>query len=154
MNNVVFLDIDGVMNTPKFIRENRLRVGEYEFFKDPFFNSIDEEKILLLNRLVENSKAEVVISSTWRRKGAKEINHVFKAKGFIGIITHITTLREMDRGLQILEFVNLHETTNYVVFDDEIFPIKNHITEKHIIEVDREKGLTDLDIEKALENMA
>lgn len=50
---VIFLDVDGVLNTPKLIR----RFG---------FNFIDDILVALVARIVRETGAEIVLSSTWR----------------------------------------------------------------------------------------
>lgn len=50
---IIFLDVDGVLNTPKLIR----RFG---------FNFIDDILVALVARIVRETGAEIVLSSTWR----------------------------------------------------------------------------------------
>ncbi len=51
---VIFLDIDGVLNSEKDLLESK---GDSEIFDRP---------LALLKELVESTKAKIVISSTWR----------------------------------------------------------------------------------------
>ena len=61
---VIFLDIDGVLNTEKRLLKNN---GELY---------VDKSKIGLLKEIIDQTKAKVVLSSTWRvlaqSKGSKE----------------------------------------------------------------------------------
>lgn len=50
---VIFLDIDGVLNTPKTIK----KFG---------FDFIDNILVALVARIVRETKAEIILSSTWR----------------------------------------------------------------------------------------
>jgi hypothetical protein len=50
---VLFLDVDGVLNTPKLIRN----FG---------FDHIDEVLVALVARIVRETGSEIVLSSTWR----------------------------------------------------------------------------------------
>ena len=52
---VIFLDIDGVLNTPS----SESRCGEYI--------GIDDEKVKKLKKIVEKTKAEIVLISTWKK---------------------------------------------------------------------------------------
>ena len=54
---VIFLDFDGVLNTERYLRE-----------RDPRTQSIlDEAKLTLLRRIVEETGAMIVLSTSWRR---------------------------------------------------------------------------------------
>lgn len=54
---VIFLDFDGVLNTDRYLRE-----------RDPRTQSIlDETKLSLLRRIVEETGAVIVLSTSWRR---------------------------------------------------------------------------------------
>lgn len=52
---VIFLDVDGVLNTPKLIREFGM-------------DHIDDILVLLVKRIVKETNAEIVLSSTWRAR--------------------------------------------------------------------------------------
>lgn len=51
---VIFLDVDGVLNSEKDLLEAK---GKSELFDRP---------LALLKELVESTKAKIVVSSTWR----------------------------------------------------------------------------------------
>lgn len=53
---VIFLDVDGVLNSKDWLENNRDRTE----------NSINPEKVKFLAEIVEKTNAEVVLSSTWR----------------------------------------------------------------------------------------
>lgn len=53
---VIFLDVDGVLNSRDWLENNRVRTE----------NSVNPEKVKLLAEIVQNTHAEVVLSSTWR----------------------------------------------------------------------------------------
>ena len=55
---IIFLDIDGVLNSSDY----RQRMG-----MDYFSQIIDRRKMPLLKHMVEETGAEVVLSSTWRK---------------------------------------------------------------------------------------
>lgn len=54
---VIFLDIDGVLNSKEFF-QNRQPTQE--------LNEIDEEKVKLLQQIVQATNAKIVLTSTWR----------------------------------------------------------------------------------------
>lgn len=53
---VIFLDVDGVLNSKDWLESNRVRKE----------NSVNPEKVKLLAEIVQNTNATVVLSSTWR----------------------------------------------------------------------------------------
>lgn len=72
---VIFLDIDGVLNT--YYTEERTKTGA-------FF--IEDKKVEILRQMIEQSGAKIVLSSTWRM-GWEDIErgyeHTWLAKDFI-----------------------------------------------------------------------
>ena len=55
---IVFLDIDGVLNSLNY----RRRMG-MQYFSD----MIDRRKMPLLKKIVEATNAKIVLSTTWRK---------------------------------------------------------------------------------------
>ncbi len=62
---VIFLDIDGVLNSIKFDRL-RMRDGRSDF--------IDESRLPLLKQIVDSTGAVIVLSTTWRVHWEKDEN--------------------------------------------------------------------------------
>lgn len=54
---VIFLDIDGVLNSKEFFQNRQPTQG---------LNEIDEEKVKLLQQIVQATNAKIVLTSTWR----------------------------------------------------------------------------------------
>lgn len=57
--NVIFLDIDGVLNSDLYFKSIKGKRIETE-------NEIDESRLPLLQKIVKENNAKVVLSSTWR----------------------------------------------------------------------------------------
>ena len=53
---IIFLDVDGVLNSKDWLENNRVRTE----------NSVNPEKVKLLEEIVQKTNAEIVLSSTWR----------------------------------------------------------------------------------------
>ena len=67
---ILFLDIDGVLNHP----------GSWHL-KDP--DNIDIDKLVLLDKIVDETDCWIVIHSSWRfSKSTKEIQDLFILRGF------------------------------------------------------------------------
>lgn len=54
---IIFLDIDGVLNSKEFFQNRQPTQG---------LNEIDEEKVKLLQQIVQATNAKIVLTSTWR----------------------------------------------------------------------------------------
>jgi hypothetical protein len=125
---VIFLDIDGVLNSYWFFRfaaESKLDIA-------PPHNAIDRKAVRWLNALVEETGAKVVISSTWRLLWPlDEVVDALLDKGFGGQVIDKTpdlqrraqrngaTTDMPQRGDEIRAWLDEHpEVTAFVVFDD------------------------------------
>lgn len=78
---IIFLDIDGVLNSFKYDSERKPEDG-----------NIDATRLPLLKRLVDYTGAKIVLTSTWRKfwerdqesiiyEAGKEINRIFASAG-------------------------------------------------------------------------
>jgi hypothetical protein len=75
--NIIFLDIDGVLNCEQFYKE-RMKLD----CQKPYpLNQICTERVAWLNELCESIKAKVVVSSTWRHDGLEAMQNLFKQVG-------------------------------------------------------------------------
>ena len=118
MEKYIFLDFDGVINTPK---------GKF-----------DKNAIANLRRLVERSDAKVVISSTWRLQGMEYIRHLWQKYHLPGAVVGLTPScnsimfsnvegteqwqgLHAAKGQEIAEWLRLNakEPYRYVILDDE-----------------------------------
>lgn len=129
---IIFLDIDGVIAT---------RVS-YARHKDHLYRP----SIRVLNDLIRELNAEVVLSSTWRYRPITELKDMLTGAGLEANILGITPIGHSDRGSQILSWIESNNYDGeYVVIDDDIFDIKGYIDNKHILYVQNgfaKKGLT------------
>jgi hypothetical protein len=88
---VIFLDFDGVLNSENWYRrrfneiDRENLVGNYPFYEfDPL--SIEQ-----LNRIIKETDAKVVVSSTWRiGKRLVDLQNILNTVGFIGEIIDVT----------------------------------------------------------------
>lgn len=116
---VIFLDIDGVLNSMYGIKKRRLLDDGFCFSKDMF-----EENIECLNTILDACPdVKVVISSSWRRlHSLDEIFDMLRASG-----VHIERNQLIDktenldgfRGREIEAWVQKHNPNNYIIIDDE-----------------------------------
>lgn len=94
MRNVIFLDIDGVICLQKQWGSRKNNKGKKYNRKYDLF---DPKAIRALNKILQESGAEIVLSSTWRiHYSIEEMNELFSERGIKGQITDYTPLFETD----------------------------------------------------------
>ena len=123
--NIIFLDIDGVLNYLNYFKYIHNQVINYN--KTNINNiltkllEIDINKLLILKELCLITNSKIVITSSW-----KILNNYPKIEEYlIKYIPIIDTTKYLynQRGLEIKNYLKNHpEITNYVILDDDIFP--------------------------------
>lgn len=111
---VVFLDIDGVLNDAQ-------PVASLPTTQRGWAELLDEERVALLNRIVDQTDAEVVVSSSWRQvHSLDELQELLEMAGFTGTLSDETPVLARARGEQIQAWLADHrgEVSNYVALDD------------------------------------
>ena len=153
---VIFLDIDGVLNS--YGCEDRIGsiVG------------VEDEKIGYLKEIADYLDAEIVLSSSWRQYWKKELLtdgvnnwkgrspfrygrylNIKLAKHGLKITDKTETLHWRNRALEILAYLNSHpDIDRFVILDDEDFFWEKHGLTKHWVSTFRwnmfcfDEGLT------------
>lgn len=115
--NVIFLDIDGVLNDSQ--SKTKTPNG---------FVGIDDKKVKALGEIAKYLDAKIVLSSTWKNEWSKDkylcskdaiymINKL-KYKGNILIYDKINETTEVSRGWDILQWIRNHNVDKYIILDD------------------------------------
>ena len=117
---VVFLDIDGVLNT------------NFSKSKCAGFLGIDTAKVRLLKKIIEATGAEIVLISTWMlnfevgaykqtAKECKYLSNKLRSQG-LKVYDKINNPRWVNRGEDVWAYIQAHpEIEQYVILDDEAF---------------------------------
>ena len=137
--NIIFLDIDGVLNGYNFwnvlgwkiiklFNCNKLRLW-YIHTINPF--GIHERKVKRLAKIVEATNAKVVMSSSWRKfwwkkpyanqdEDEKKLTDLFDMYN-IDVIDITPTLKSGVRGWEIYKWLHEHRdyVKSFVILDDE-----------------------------------
>lgn len=124
--NIIFLDIDGVLNCEEFYLERQKKRKELSYPLD----QICPKRIQWLNDLCEGLDARVVISSTWRSDGLAAMQHLFVQLGATFPVLDVTPHlgRYTVRGNEILAWIEQnekllgcyrHEFLTYAIIDDD-----------------------------------
>ncbi len=114
---VVFLDIDGVLNSTRYWDANKpLPMGQA--------GAIDPEAVARLNRIVKATHADVVISSSWRTMGVDLVQAMLKERGFVGAVNGATPVKlGCDRCTEIEDWLYAHKYAaqwwRFAVLDDD-----------------------------------
>ena len=121
---IIFLDIDGPLLPARawVLPQNRDASETSQF--DPI-------AVAFVNRLIERSEGQIVISSTWRARGLKYITQCFEANGISARDFHSDWATptgpniNYSRKEQIAVWLHNHsEVTHYVCIDDIDLGIK------------------------------
>lgn len=131
MRKIIFLDIDGVLNSLEYFDQLKNADQSKKIEK---YQELDVEKVRLLAEITANTGAEIVLSSTWRdigRKEGKRDHPMYQylvdtlAEFGLKIIDH-TPYLDYDRPREIKEWLNRQEDKDihFVSLDDD-FPRKH-----------------------------
>ena len=124
---IIFLDIDGVLNSVAYDRVRTSTEG-----------NIDASRLSLLKRIVDTTGAQIVLSSTWRIHWWKEeqycdavgleLNAVFQKAG-LSIMDKTPIIGS--RQQEIIAWIEAHPQLNGFVILDDIFggwgPLEAHL---------------------------
>jgi len=161
MSKIIFLDIDGVLNTQDW--HSRMTKDTP---RDEFGWAFDPVAVENLGHVIKETGASIVISSSWKFLGLAKLREMWKIRNLPGTILDITpntvsdevllnaNLDEMElgvcRGNEIKEWLSKHkgEVSNYVIIDDfdDMLPEQ----EDHVVLTDTLIGITEFDAEKAI----
>lgn len=160
---IVFLDIDGVMNDDSC----------------DYSCGISKQHLLQLKRIVDETGASIVLSSSWRMS-LESLNEVIDALHSEGIPFRGTTLESAavefveknfpnvkpksgvhvrygleyrkvvdDRGAEIAFWVTTHDVGPFVILDDEVYDIIDYYPH-NVVRTSMKTGLTDENVEEAI----
>jgi hypothetical protein len=131
---VIFLDIDGVLNTQNFMNlqymtrrleaENKNLKFEDSTLttktRDEYGHLFDPTAVGYLNLLINKTDARIVISSTWRFSGLEVMRKMWSHRGLPGEVYDITGPAHALRGTDIRVWLMNHpEVDKYLILDDD-----------------------------------
>ena len=121
MQNVIFLDIDGVLNTRK------------SCVSTPSGNvGIDEARLAILaNAMKETGADGVILTTTWKNLRADNDDYIYLVKSLdkygIKVLGKTEEVRAFQREEGILQYLELHpEISEFVILDDQHFGYKDY----------------------------
>lgn len=124
-NKIIFLDIDGVLNSKRF-EINRDAMGQCYI---PYYSEIDVQNIIQLNKLITELGASIVIHSSWRAEfSLKEFKEFLSDFGVNPDKVIGLTSDSVDKEESILEYIRENNITEFLILEDEIIcPIESKI---------------------------
>lgn len=165
MNKIVFLDIDGVVNTLMISQQpfntptGKIKRPDGYYYN--ICNSSDlyvsnKQAICWLNKICIESNASIVISSTWRCDYNDTIQSLLNSglDPRIKILGATKHRPDNNRGKEILDFLSSHNLLNikYIVLDDDVYDLES--CKNHLIHINGHVGLTIDDYYKALQMLS
>lgn len=139
--NVVFLDYDGVVNTPMWTPDGKR--CRFNLPKDGSVNNF--QAVQWLSEFCQKYGYSIVVSSTWRTYDnykACLINGGLRDG--IRILGRTPCLNGSDRGAEIKAWLDDHPgVENYVILDDERFYDFGDLHQGHVVYCDIEVGITE-----------
>lgn len=159
MKKIVFLDIDGVLNSEWSASNYTKQTGKNGY--GGWFHEEDQatkENVLFcetafanLKKIVEATGAEIVISSTWRKFfSVEKFKEMFALYGWIDapIVGKTKSMSGSWRGVEVARYLESESSTNYVILDDDDQFMKDQLGV--FVQTDPAAGLTIEDADKAI----
>lgn len=154
MRKVIFLDIDGVLNTKWWYTQMDKNTP-----KDEYGSAFDPNAVANLKKILDETGADIVISSSWKCMGLSQLEEMWEKRSLPGKIIGITPNSVSDelllnadidnmelfhiRGTEIREWLrkNSKRISHYVILDD----MDNMLPEQqdHFVWIDPDIGITD-----------
>ena len=145
---VIFLDIDGVLNSVES------ETWEYKWRGEiAYLYSMCPDLVENLNHILKATDAQIVLSSTWRKKydTLEGLQGLLDKHGIQGTCAGRTGVLWTKRGFEIKQWIDMfsvkRNVESYVILDDDLdmYPVFH----RHMW-IDNEVGLTCVDVERAI----
>lgn len=136
MKKLLFLDIDGVLNTPFSKSWCGDNVG------------IEKDKLDLLKKIIDNTGALIVLISTWKQSWQKDIK-----RKYLQIYDKTPNQANgvwLSRGEGILYYLDYLGTDRFVIIDDCQFDYDGCELTDYFVQTSTEVGLCDEHVQKAI----
>lgn len=143
---VIFLDIDGVLNSDDNERSlGLLWKNSNGLFKskDRFGYFFDERCVRWLEYIIMMTNAKIVISSSWRYLELEALRTMWAERELPGDVIDTTSIDEAEdygkRGDEIQRWIDLNAPENYCIIDDW----DQMLSGQNFVKIDSEFGLTE-----------
>lgn len=139
INNIIFLDIDGVLNSDKYF--DSISNKECMNLVDRLMLDIDVSKVKILLEVINKTNTKIVITSSWRRM--KLYPYIKERLISMGLpVEGETPFIEGRRGEEIKSYLLENRVSNYCIIDDEVFKDYKELEDYLVVTDFYEDGLT------------
>lgn len=164
MSKVIFLDIDGVLNTQQHQQALRAKGVATSDKWGALFNP---SAVHRFKYIIEQTGADIVLISSWKFLGLEAMRQMWSERGLPGKVLDITPSSESDelllsidleqddlpnpcKGAEIEAWLSLHAKPNasYVIIDDEAIVLPEQ--RDRFVQTKPEVGLSEQDAECAI----
>ena len=165
IRKIVFLDIDGVLNT-----EHYQGLLEYQGkpWQDEYGAFFDPKSVKQLKKIIDATDADIVVESSWKYLGLYAMKELWDVRNLPGIVIAITPLSVSDehlininldyldtsilncKGIEISSWLSKYETQDirYVIIDDEYVILNSQLS--HFILTNPYEGITEEQANQAI----
>eukprot|EP01083_Nonionella_stella_P141399 435579_1 len=143
-NKVIFLDVDGVLNSLEFTPVQDITCTDDLYV-------IEEAKLKLLKQIVDKTKSNIVISSTWRnnQKQLAKLSNMLNKYGmhYMDCIPHLHD-KHKNRTHEIEMFLHNHSNnetpiSKWIAIDDmDLMRLNSNLMQNHFVHTTQQYGLT------------
>ena len=136
MIKIIFLDIDGVLNTENY---NLVLKRKGKICQDEYGALFDPNAVKQLKRIIDATNADIVVESSWKYHGLDAMKELWEVRNLPGRVIDITPSSVSDEYLSNVNLDNLdasmlhckgleisswlsekgQSNTRYVIIDDE-----------------------------------
>lgn len=173
---IVFLDVDGVMNSNDWYVRRSTEVEMDDIASQYPFYEFDPKAVARLNRITDETGAKIVLSSTWRHgRTIEQLKDLFVKVGITGeLIDKTISINAagnigytIPRGCEIDYWLDKHDfqrinwskktqeeylaksqVQNYIILDDDSDMLYNQ--REHFVKTPHMMGLTDAHVEQSI----
>jgi hypothetical protein len=156
---VIFLDIDGVLNSG----DNLCSYGflNSKLGRDLYGDLFDERCVRYLEAIIQKTGAYIVMSSSWRYAGFFKMQQMWEARRLPGKLIDITPSGKYNpdigyneytvRGDEIQEWINANKPETYCIIDDDSDMLESQLP--FFVKTDAEFGITLKDAKLAIKTL-
>jgi hypothetical protein len=118
MSATLFLDVDGVLNSTRYWWkcDRDLPLGQA--------GAIDPAAVERLNRIIDATGCDVVLSSSWRGNGSKRqllrVEAMLRERGYRHGLCGATPHLWEDRHVEIADWLDRYPPVRFIVLDDDL----------------------------------
>lgn len=156
---VIFLDIDGVLNPTHYMnalykmwKSSNGQIKSHDEYGQLFFY----QNVQALEKIVNETKADIVLSSTWRMEGFEKMQNMWVDRSLPRWLDGLTPIAKthgfenlINRGDEIQWYIDQYKIENYVIIDDDDDMLPTQLN--NFVQTNSYYGLTMADAEKAIQ---